>query len=168
MSGRDPAEIWDAGVDEGERRVARTPSGLLATGAVGGADVMLGILALTVTSGAVSLVAPESFAHLVGSLTFGIGLVFIVIGRSELFTENFLFPVSTVFAGQAGPGSVVRLWAGTLVGNLLALIALAWVLTRAGLVPPETLDAAGNMAHGVRHPGPPRAGTRRAGVSMGG
>ncbi len=146
MSGRDPAEIWEAGVEEGERRVSRAASGLLATGAVGGADVMLGILALTVTSGAVSLVAPEPLAHLAGSLTFGIGLVFIVIGRSELFTENFLVPVSTVFARRAGPGSLVRLWAGTLVGNLLALIALAWVLTRAGLVPPETLDAAGTMA----------------------
>ena len=146
MTGADPADIWDQGVDEGERRLTRSIPGLLATGLVGGVDIMLGIVALTVTSGALALVMPEPTAHLLGSFTFGIGLVFLVIGRSELFTENFLVPVSAVFHDRARWPALLRLWAGTLVGNLVGLFALAAMLVRAGLVPPETLEAAGEVA----------------------
>jgi hypothetical protein len=47
MTGRAPGEIWDESAEEGERRLSRSVGGLLATGVVGGLDVMLGILALT-------------------------------------------------------------------------------------------------------------------------
>jgi formate/nitrite transporter FocA (FNT family) len=146
MAARQPGEIWDESAQEGERRLSRSATGLLATGLVGGLDVMLGILALTVTSGAMTLVMPEPTAHLLGSLTFGIGLVFLVVGRSELFTENFMVPISAAIKRHAGTAALLRLWVGTLVGNLLGLVILAWVLSRAGLVPPEALDAAGKVA----------------------
>jgi formate/nitrite transporter FocA (FNT family) len=146
LSGREPGEIWDLSVEEGERRLARSPTGLLATGLVGGIDMMLGILALAVTTGALTLVMPEETAHLLGSLTFGIGLVFLLVGRSELFTENFMVPVSAAIRGQGHALKLFRLWTGTLIGNLVGLLLIAWILTRAGLVPPETLDAAGSLA----------------------
>jgi formate/nitrite transporter FocA (FNT family) len=146
MSARDPEEIWNQSAEEGERRLSRSATGLVATGLVGGLDVMAGILALAVTSGALHLVMPEETAHLLGSLTFGIGLVFLVIGRSELFTENFMVPISAAVQRHEGAFALLRLWVGTLVGNLLGLIVLALILSRAGLVPPETLDAAGSMA----------------------
>jgi formate/nitrite transporter FocA (FNT family) len=49
-------------------------------------------------------VRPE-VAHLVGALAFGIAFVFVVIGKSELFTENFLVPVPGSSAAAARPGS---------------------------------------------------------------
>jgi formate/nitrite transporter FocA (FNT family) len=44
-----------------------------------------------------------------GSLTFGIGFVFLTVGRSELFTENFLIPVAAVLSRHASKRSVARL-----------------------------------------------------------
>jgi formate-nitrite transporter family protein len=146
VTGRAPGEIWDQSAEEGERRLSRTIGGLLATGLVGGLDVMCGILALTVTSGALHVVMPEATAHLLGSLTFGIGFVFLVIGRSELFTENFMVPVSAALRREGGVGPLFRLWAGTLLGNLVGLAIFALILSRAGLVPPQTLAAAGKLA----------------------
>lgn len=146
MASRDPAAIWQESVDEGERRVTRSLAGLLATGIVGGLDVMLGIVGLTVVSGAFEAVLPEESAHVVGSLAFGIGFVLLIVGRSELFTENFLVPITTVISTRRRLGSVIRLWAGTLVGNLLALIGLAALLSHAGLVPPSALDSASSLA----------------------
>lgn len=146
MSVRDPGEIWKQSAEEGERRLSRSIAGLMATGLVGGLDVMLGILALVVTTGAMELVMPEGTAHLIGSLTFGIGFAFLVIGRSELFTENFMVPISAAVRREAGGAALLRLWVGTLIGNLLGLAVLALILTRAGLVPPEALDAAGSVA----------------------
>lgn len=146
MSKREPTEIWQESVQEGERRLSRSVSGLFATGAVGGLDIMLGIVGLTVVSGALEAVLPEESAHVFGSLAFGIGFVLLIVGRSELFTENFLVPVTTVIDGSKRPRNVLRLWAGTLVGNLLMLFALSAMLTRAGLVPPSALDAASGLA----------------------
>ncbi|HWT93929.1 MAG TPA: formate/nitrite transporter family protein [Solirubrobacteraceae bacterium] len=146
MSGRDPDQIWNESAEEGARRLNRGSSALVATGFVGGIDVMLGILALTVVTGALAVSLPEQIAHIGGSLVFGIGFVFIVVGRSELFTENFLVPVAGLLRGHSNAGGLARLWALTMVGNVVGLALLAAAFTRAGMVPPETLDAAGKLA----------------------
>jgi formate/nitrite transporter FocA (FNT family) len=146
VSGRDPEEIWEQSVEEGERRLTRRPLGLAATGAVGGVDVMLGVMALAVVSGALAVSLPEQIAHVGGSLAFGIGFVFLVVGRSELFTENFLVPIAGLLRGRGSARRLLLLWGVTMVANLAAIFVLAAIFTRAGLVPPETLDAAGKMA----------------------
>ena len=146
MSGRNPDEIWDESVEEGERRLSRGTVALGATGLVGGVDVMVGVMALTVVSGALAVSLPEQIAHVVGSLFFGIGLVLLIVGRSELFTENFLIPVGAVLRGKRSIADLLRLWGITMVANVAAILVLALILTRAGLVPPETHDAAGRMA----------------------
>ena len=146
MTGRDPDEIWGQSAEEGQRRLSRGPVGMAATGFVGGVDVMLGVMALTVVSGALAVSLPEEIAHVGGSLVFGIGLVLLVVGRSELFTENFLVPIAGVIRGRSGPTDVLRLWGATMLANLVGLLIVAAILTRAGLVPPETLDAAGKLA----------------------
>lgn len=54
---------------------------------------------------------------LLGGLAFSIGLVAITLARSELFTEDFLIPVSAVISRQVQLPLLLRLWAGTLVAN---------------------------------------------------
>jgi formate/nitrite transporter FocA (FNT family) len=146
MSGRDPDEIWQASVEEGERRLKRRPGGMLATGFIGGADVMLGVLALCSVSGALSVALPEQIAHVGGSLVFGFGFAFLVVGRGELFTENFLVPIAGALRGRGSWGALLFLWVMTAAANLVAIVIFAWILSRAGLVPPETLEAAGTAA----------------------
>lgn len=146
MSGRNPDEIWDESVEEGERRLSRGTVALMATGSVGGVDMMIGVMALTVVSGALAVSVPEQIAHVGGSLFFGIGLVLLIVGRSELFTENFLIPVGAVLRGRRRVRDLLRLWGITMVVNVTAILVVALMLTRAGLVPPETYDAAGSMA----------------------
>jgi formate/nitrite transporter FocA (FNT family) len=97
-------------------------------------------------SGALAVSLPEQIAHLGGSLAFGIGLVMLIVGRSELFTENFLVPVGAVLRGTHRIVDLLRLWGVTMVANLVGIFVLALIFTRAGLVPPETLDAAGKLA----------------------
>jgi formate-nitrite transporter family protein len=149
MSARNPDEIWDESVVEGNRRLSRGAVGLAATGLVGGVDVMFGIVALTVVSGALAVAVPEQIAHVGGSLVFGIGFVLLIVGRSELFTENFLVPVGAVLGGVGTPRSLVRLWGVTMVGNLIGVIAFAAILVRAGVVPPDALKAAGKICDTV-------------------
>ena len=111
MIGREPREIWQDSLQDGQRRLARPASVLAATGLLGGFHVTLGLMALVVVTGALGAALPEPTALVLGSLTFGIGFIFLTIGGSELFTENFLIPVDAVLSVHASWRSVGRLWA---------------------------------------------------------
>lgn len=119
-------------VDEAQRRLSRSWPTLLATGAVGGVDVGVGVLALL-------LVREGSGNELLSALAFGIGFIALTLGRSELFTENFLVPIAGVVAGKATVGATVRLWAGTAATNLAGGWALMGLVS-AGL--PELHETA--------------------------
>ena len=111
------APVFDRTVEEGARRLRRTWPGLLATGWVGGMDVGIGVLAL-------ALVKQESGSALLGSLAFAVGFIAITLSGSELFTENFLVPITTLVARKVSLKALARLWIGTLVMNLIG----GWVL----------------------------------------
>jgi len=115
---RDSEETFDRLVDEGEQRLGRSWSGLVATGFMGGVDVGAGVLALL-------LVEHVTDSKLLGGLAFSIGFIALTLARSELFTENFLVPVVTVVAKQGTWMSLGRLWGATAVTNL----AGGWVVT---------------------------------------
>ncbi len=125
MSTRQLGFTFDQTVEEGQERVGRTLSSLLATGTVGGIDVSLGVLALL-------LVDHETHNHLLSALAFSVGFIALTLANSELFTENFLVPISALVAGRTRITGVLRLWLGTLVTNLVG----GWVtlgLISAGL-----------------------------------
>jgi len=108
-------------VDQGRRRMSRRLGPLLATGLVGGIDVGTGVLALLV-------VEHTTHSKLLGGLAFSIGFIALTLARSELFTEDFLVPVSTVIARQARLRMLLRLWAGTMVANLAGGWLWTWLM----------------------------------------
>jgi formate/nitrite transporter FocA (FNT family) len=114
----DSEQIFGRLLDEGSQRLGRSGWGLVATGLLGGLDVGTGVLALL-------LVEHETHEPLLAGLAFTIGFVALTLARSELFTENFLVPVTAVVAKHASAMSLARLWAVTLVTNL----AGGWVIT---------------------------------------
>jgi len=65
-------------------------------------------------------------AELIGAAFYGLGFVFIVIGRYQLFTENTLTPVMLALHRECSLLQLLRLWGVVLAGNLLgaALVAL--------------------------------------------
>ncbi|MBA2523509.1 MAG: formate/nitrite transporter family protein [Solirubrobacterales bacterium] len=146
MIGRSPHEIWEQALDDGEERLARRNSVVAATSLLGGFHVMLGLLALVVATGALGEVMPIETAHVLGSLTFGFGLAFITVGRSELFTENFLVPVSTVLLGRGSVRALARLWTIALALNVVGMAALAGILSVGGVIESSATEAAGDLA----------------------
>jgi len=145
--GRTPHEIWQSSLEDGQVRLDRSSHVLAATSLLGGFHVMLGLTALVMMEGALSAVLPEPSAHVLASLVFGIGFVFITIGRSELFTENFLIPVATVMAGRSTVLKLLRLWGVSFALTAVGLLLFAWILTREGvIVADEALTAAGSLA----------------------
>ena len=122
----DPAaEEKDQALDRivllGGPRLRRTCYDLLATATVAGVEIGFGVLALLT-------VEHVTGSLLLGSVAFSIGFVALLLGHSELFTEGFLVPVTTVAAGAASWWQLGRLWIGTLVGNLVGGWVVAWLI----------------------------------------
>ncbi len=108
----DVTTVFHRSVDEGVQRLERSWPALAATGLVGGLDVTIGVFALLV-------VEREGGSRLLGALAFGIGFIALTLANSELFTENFLVPITAVVARDAPWWSVLRLWIGTAVFNIV-------------------------------------------------
>lgn len=117
-------EAYERLLDEGRVRLGRALLPLVATGVLGGVDVGIGVLAYLV-------VDAETGNHLLASLAFAIGFIALLLARSELFTENFLVPVTAVAARCGTFGQLLRLWLVTLAANLAGGLLLAWLVVTA-------------------------------------
>lgn len=116
-------EAFKRSVDEGRRRLSRRTWPLLATGILGGIDVGTGVLALL-------FVEHETKNVIFAGLAFTVGFIALSLAKSELFTEDFLVPVSTVIARQARARMLVRLWVGTLAANLVGGWCFTWLIMK--------------------------------------
>ncbi|MGJ7439837.1 formate/nitrite transporter family protein [Aquipuribacter sp. MA13-6] len=126
----------DRTIVEGTPRLHRSWYDLLATGVVAGIEVGIGVLALF-------LVEDATGSRLLGALAFSIAFIALRLGHSELFTEGFHIPVMVVAAKEATVVQLLRLWGGTLVGNLAGGFLVAWLIAT-GL--PDLGEVAGTAA----------------------
>jgi formate/nitrite transporter FocA (FNT family) len=135
-----PEEIYEQTREEGKRRLSRPLVELAATALVGGFDVAFGVAALALAGSA----AQESWGRGAGTLAaavaFGVAFVFIVVGRSELFTENFLVPLTATSRDRASVVKLLELGGVTLVVNITGGILLVLVLTSQGVIPGGAQD----------------------------
>lgn len=130
--GEEPQDVIERGYSIGETRLARSTADILITAIIGGAEVSLGGLAAALVIGAVLGAAPHTdlYAALaIAGIVFPLGFLFVILGRSELFTENFLIPVAAVVKGEGTPFDLLRLWVVSWVGNMFACAAMASLLS---------------------------------------
>ena len=157
----EPHEMFARTRDEGERRLSRTRLELATTSLVAGFDIVFGVIAIaTVTAADDAAASGPSAAHLVGSLFFGIAFIFIVVGRSELFTENFLVPITALRRGKLTTLKLAELWTISPVMNILGGTALILIVSTKGVLPEGT--AAGAQRARRPHRRPARCGRRSA------
>ena len=143
-----PAEVFQRSKDEGQRRLDMSMLELVSTGFIAGFTIVFGVVALGVVESLVEPTSGAGLAKLAGALAFGIGLVFLVVGRSELFSENFLDPVAAAISGTgARPWLLVgRLWVVILALNLVGAALLAAVFTVDGALPDGATHALRTIA----------------------
>lgn len=129
---REPHDIADRASGIGRHRLERTPLDMFVTALIGGGEVSLGGLAAMAVTGTVLHTFPSvdlPLALVLGGLAFPVGFLFVILGRSELFTENFLIPVVAVFNRERSARSLLTLWSLSWLGNMLACGATALLLS---------------------------------------
>ena len=105
---------------------------LVSTSVIAGFTVVFGHLALGIVEG---VVKPEfgQVAKVAGALAFGAEMVFLVVGRAELFNENFFDPVATAVEKSGTQiGSILRLWVVTFAFNLVGGIPFVFLVSLEG------------------------------------
>jgi len=103
-------------------------SGLLA-GFTLGATVLAYAAARAYLDGGAGLV--------VGALLYPVGYVGAILGRSQLFTENTLYPVIVSFEDRTCLRPTARLWGVVLAANLLGTLLFALIAVKTAALPPS-------------------------------
>ena len=145
----DPREMFARTRDEGERRLNRSRLELTTTSLVAGFDIVFGIIAIATVTALVTPKLGPSMAHFVGSLFFGIAFIFIVVGRSELFTENFFVPITALRRGAFTTRKLAQLWTISPIMNILGGTLLILVATTKGVLPHGTPEALNDLANHI-------------------
>jgi len=147
--GQEAPEIVEDASRIGEKRLDRSSLGDMVTSFIGGMSICFGVLAMAWTSASLGGAPPPSVAHLVGALAYPIGFVILLIGKSELFTENFLLPVMGVIQGRGTIGGLLALWGRSLVFNLLGTFVFAFLVSRPGVLPEAVAVHIEDLGHHV-------------------
>jgi formate/nitrite transporter FocA (FNT family) len=132
----EPEEIFEKTRREGERRLDRPFLEVVSTALAAGFDISAGVVLLAVLTAPLEPHFGRDAAGVVGGLGFGVGFVFLIVGRGELFTENFLVPLAGLHGKSRNAWwKVGELWAVSPVANILCGTLIALIVTAHGVLP---------------------------------
>jgi formate-nitrite transporter family protein len=136
------ADIYEQ-VSKNARSELKRPSLSLAiSGFTGG--TFMGLSALSV--GLVAAVLGNSpVAFILSRMFYPLGFIVVIIGRSQLFTENTLYPVALVLAEKKELWNTLRLWSIVLPANVFGAFAFACLASLTHAVPKEAVQAIAQM-----------------------
>src|SRR3954462_13467976 len=121
MGAPEPEEIYKRTREEGARRLERPLVEVIATALAAGFDIIAGIVALVLLESQLAHLLGNDAAHVVGCVGFGIAFVFLIVGRGELFTENFLVPLAGLDGKERNAWwKVAELWTVSPLFTVLA------------------------------------------------
>ncbi len=126
-------EILEAVVEDGQAELERASAGLAVSGLAAGLNVSFGGIAFGVVA---SLTGGIGLAAM---LFYPVGFLIVILGRSQLFTENTITPVTVVLTRLANIPNMLRLWAVVFVANVLGTILLAGALVYGDMLSPSAL-----------------------------
>src|SRR5262249_55425327 len=111
----------------------RRPSlGLLLSSLSGGLDAGFSLLLMATVWTVADKAFPSAGTQFLTPNMYAVGLIFVVIGRSELFTEHTSRAIFPVLSGHASVAELMRLWAIVYLANTIGVAAFAAVVTFVG------------------------------------
>ncbi len=136
MPAPEPEEIFEHTRREGARRLQRPLLEVVSTALAAGFDIAAGVILLAALDAPLRRHFGVDAAGVAGALGFGLGFVFLLVGRGELFTENFLVPLAGLHGKPRNAWlKVGELWTVSPVGNVLAGLVIALIVSAHGVLP---------------------------------
>lgn len=131
-------EIFDAATDNARSELNRSWRALALSGLAGG--ITLGLTAISVAATR-ALLGDGAWQQFVAYLLYPTGFIAVIIGRSQLFTENTLYPVILVLDERGHLLATLRLWVAVFSTNILGAFCFALLAIRTDALRPDTYHA---------------------------
>jgi formate/nitrite transporter FocA (FNT family) len=136
-------EIYRQVAKSARQELKRTSVALAISGFAGG--TFMGLSALG-TAIALAMLTPvggtaSGPVEMIAKMFYPIGFIVVILGRSQLFTENTLYPVALVLAERKHFWNTARLWCVVLPSNVLGALAFAALATRTGALSPAVVHS---------------------------
>ena len=136
MAAPEPEEIFEKTRREGARRLERPLLEVCSTALAAGFDIAAGVILIAVLTAPLEQHFGLDAAGVAGAFGFGVGFIFLVVGRGELFTENFLVPLAGLHGKPRNAWwKVAELWTVSPVFNIAAGAVIAVIVTSHGVLP---------------------------------
>ena len=125
-------QILQQEIREGLDVMERPTAQLFVSAVSGGLDVGFSLFLMAVVFTAAHGKLPDPIVTLLVANMYSVGFIFVIVGRSELFTEQTSLAVLPVLRGRATLRSLARLWFVVYVANLIGAAAFAGMVSYIG------------------------------------
>lgn len=144
-------EIYKQVAKNARQELSRSNVALGISGFGGGA--FMGLSALGVAMAHVMLGSSPP-ARMIASMFYPLGFIVVILGRSQLFTENTLYPVALLLAEKKEFWHTMRLWSIVLPANVAGALAFATIAARTSAIEPGTIEEIIQLGRqALAHPG---------------
>ncbi len=130
---------------QGLEELSRSASALAWSGTAAGLSIGFSF----VTQATIEAMLPDaSWRPLVASFGYSLGFLIVILGRQQLFTETTLTALIPALTQRTWPvfARTMRVWGIVLFFNLVATWMFGYLLSRPGIMPPDTLAAMTTIA----------------------
>lgn len=119
-------------IAEGLDALGRPAVGLFVSGLSAGLDIGFSLFLMAVAMSHGEGALPRSAERLLVANLYSVGFLFVILGRSELFTEQTTLAVLPTLGGRSTVGALLRLWGLVWASNVLGAAAFAGLATQIG------------------------------------
>jgi formate/nitrite transporter FocA (FNT family) len=133
----EPETIYERTKEEGRRRLSRPFAEEASTALAAGFDIVVGIVVMGLLIHFTERQFGREVAHVIGALGFGVAFIFLIVGRGELFTENFLVPLAGLDHDDDNSNwaNLAKLWLTSPVFNIIGGLILILIVTTHSVLP---------------------------------
>lgn len=107
----------------------RSNLGLLMSAFTAGLEVGFSIFLMVILYSQFHHTVSSEAMHMLLSLAYPVGFIFIVIGRSELFTEHTTLAILPVLSGQVSVVGLFKHWGIIFIGNIIGGYLFGFLIT---------------------------------------
>jgi formate/nitrite transporter FocA (FNT family) len=141
-------EIYQQVAKNAKEELKRSTASLAISGFTGG--IFMGLSALGVGL-ALARLGGSGHAFIISRMFYPLGFIVVILGRSQLFTENTLYPVDLVLTEPRQIWNTLRLWATVLPSNMLGALTFASLAGLTHSMPADVVQAIASLGLAAVH-----------------
>lgn len=148
-------DIYEQVANNARQELGRSSVALAISGLAGG--IFMGLSGLGNAIAIALLTAPgaepANSTLFIAKMFYPLGFIVVILGRSQLFTENTLYPVALVLSEKKHFWKTIRLWSIVLPANVLGALVFAAIAGLTGALNPNMVHALARLGlEALHHP----------------